>query len=456
MATTELAARDWKVLLSSLEQGRCIALVGPGLEVTLAENRIHAASLLARKLSQALAHERRVSVSDPDDLPLVAEAFLKWNSRDDLEVEVREFYEEFQKRVTLDALGDGTFTGLASLPFSTFISARHDDLLEQHLRRAGRSPVVRTYAFRGNQQRSLGSLGTPDQPLVYRLLGGFDVPGSLAVTERDLLDVLKSIASTSPGLPPDLLNELRSRSVLFLGCGLHEYYTRVLLHVLGVSNSQQRSFALESVPAYEESEVFLRRFKKGAWFYEIGYERLKVLDLDQRTFIQELSRQWQLRPSRSGSAPAASRAGDATRRPRVFISHVHEDAGRAGMIAQVLERAGIEPWIDTTGLRGGERWPLALQDAIERDVDFFLVLLSPDLTDEVETYVHLEIRQALQRSARRGTLKFIYPLQIGSTGHRLDALDRESLQVWTVTSVDEIGSDLASDIRRQFARLRRR
>ena len=450
MALT-IVDRDWRVLLDSLERGSCAALLGPDLPTTGANGEPrNLTAALSRHLASILESEEDTVVEDPDNLPLVAQDFLDGKTRTDLEVEVTSFYEDLSAELDGGAGRDETFESLAALPFPLFITSRHDRMLEHCLLARGKQPVEKRYHFKGDQKRTVGELGTFDRPLVYRLLGAVEDPGSLALTESDLLDLLEAIVSGNPALPTDLRNAFKAKSFLFLGCGLRKYYQRVLLHVLGLTRSRQRSFALEEFPETCSESV---------WFYKVGYRTLKLIDSDEKDFIRELRQRWEEKhPDGQPSAnppPAASYAS--ADRPKVFVSYreVRADASIARQLVDGLKKHGIDPWFDREQLSHGDSWDLALEDAIGKEVDFFIILLSKDVRDEVESYVHLELKTALERRSRLGAVKFIYPIQIDDDAQRLDALERAKIHVSRLENLEADVATLALDIRRQFAKRQR-
>ena len=450
---TTIDARDWKVLLESLKQRKCAVLVGPGVPVSGLDGAPrNLATNLSRTLAKELKTKYRLKVEDPANLPLVAELFLDRCTRADLEIEVCDFYKQALHDLKHNRVPDPTFESLASLPFRLYVSSRHDLVLEHYLKPRG--PVSKCYTLRGDAQLTLGEVGRVERPLVYHLLGSISEPASLVLTESDLLDLIRSIASDDPPLPKDLANEFGSNSFLFIGCGLHTYYSRVLLHLLKLSRSQQRSFALESIPVNDDTDTFQVEYRRGVWFYEVGYKTLKVIDSDEQKFITELRRRWEAEPE-DGKGPAPPVPPPAVR-PVVFLSYVKEDVDDALRLMAALDRHGVDTWLDTFRLIGGDQWPNSIADAILKDVHFFIVLLSEHLDDGVETYVHTEITTALERRSRRGALKFIYPISVADNYHRLDALDRAQLQVQYLKDLNADIARLVEDIQKQFARYRRR
>jgi hypothetical protein len=450
--------RDWDVLLQSMERGTCIPLLGPDLSTSPSEGvKRNLAIELSRELTAILLEEKRVPVPNATNLSLVAQMFQNQLSRDELEVEVRRFYDK--QKETLADCRDATFGCLAALPFSLFVTSRHDVTLDHFLQKLGKRPSSQSYQFKGDRRDILGYLGTVEEPLIYHLYGSFDAPDSLVITENDQLEFLKAVVAECPKLPADLTNLFSGKNYLFLGFGLGNYHLRVLLHVLNLSQSA-KSFALENTPVLEAQEDFAERFNDSVFFYgELGYHSLKLLDIGLEDFIQELHRRWEERhPGGSFDSPGNRPAGATQAEPEapsVFISYVKEDEERAKELFARLREAGLNPWIDTDGLRFGARWNDSLEDTITKDVDYFVVLQSRALSDRVESYVHKEVKLALERQDLRAG-RYIFPVQIDEDAERLEALERAKIQTGTLYDWNVDVPALAREIRREHARQKRR
>ena len=174
----------------------------------------------------------------------------------------------------------------------------------------------------------------------------------------------------------------------------------------------------------------------------------------QQRSIQDLAKRWKEDGETSTIGPPEREEWE--ERPKVFVSYMSEDSRFAERLVQSLDKNGIDLWFDKQRLKFGDRWDTALEEAIRKEADFFIVLLSKHLADGVETYVHLEVKIALERQSKRGALKFVYPLQIGEEAQRLDALDREKIQASPLEDIDTDVPELAKDIRKQFQKLHRR
>lgn len=452
---TELRDRDWEVLLRSIERDNCVLLLGPELDLALDGGQPrNLASELAAELAEVLSEERDRDVPRNASLSLVAQIFENELSRDVLEMEVERFY----RKCADDVVGktEASFEGLATIPFSMVITSRHDTTFAQILAQNGKEPRTRTYEFTGDRRDILGHLGTAEEPLVYQLHGSLDKVGSVVITENDQLEFLRAVVSENPKLPTDLTNQLRDKNFLFVGFGIRSFQLRLLLHVLDIDRST-KSFALERpvldeapVPGIEDALLFFRA---------TGYKTLKILDADLDEFVQALRQKWEARAPTGGVPGSATQQAEgaavAEDAPSVFISYVSEDQASAQRITDLLRAEGLDPWLDKEGLRVGTKWNEELSDTISRDADFFVVLQSEALSDRLETYVHKEVRLALDRQEMRAG-RFIFPVIIDEGANRLDAVNRARIQSMPLYDIDKDGPLLAKEIRREHARQQRR
>jgi hypothetical protein len=412
---------------------------------------------LARELTSWLDEGNDpIKVSDSTNLSQVAQIVERVHSRDELTSEVRDYYKQHA-----DSLGkrdDPTFQRLAALPFPLFLTSRHDATLQWYLEKGGKQPSLKCYDFKGDRKATLGNLGTSQQPVIYHLYGCTDDPGSMVITENDILEFLKSVVAGNPGLPADLLDLFQNKNFLFLGSGLGDYQLRVLLHDLNL-NKEKMSFALENTPSAGEQQRFQQKFGDSVLFYgHLGY-KLKLLDTRLDAFVEELNRRWTERHPEgfksvvsleaSGETDAQSAEG-----PSVFISYVKEDEDRAKQLSSDLGKEGLNPWLDTETLRSGMDWDKKLEDAVSKDVDFFIVLQSKALSQRTESFVHKEVDLALKRAILRPPGRpFIFPVKLDDDAELLEALDK--IQTSTLFDWPADVKKLAGDIKRASERQKR-
>ncbi|MCP5105305.1 MAG: toll/interleukin-1 receptor domain-containing protein [bacterium] len=392
---------EWNTLIRTISRGNCILMLGPDASVEEVDGKTH---LLKESLSLELAGKiipkleaRKI---EPTNLPRVSHYYCSEEGRNGLETKVEAFYE---KRTGLTS---GFHRDLASLPFYFAVTSCPDNMFYNALEQAGKKPAVRGYNFRGTSP-PLITMGTVEEPLLFNLYGTIQNSYSLVLTESDLLDFLVAVVSGDPPLPKNIISELHAgnKSFLFLGFGFKHWYLKILLHILQGDKKEAHSFALEEFPENEEE------FHRVILFFEESECKIRIYDKDINSFAKELSQRYNAVASAGGTeAAAAVPDQDAA---TVFICHASENKDYARFLHEKLEAAGFDSWLDKEDLRGGDDWDKTIRKAIEKEIDYVVVLQSNALSQKFEGYVNKEINMSLDRQDefRRG-IRFIIPVQI--------------------------------------------
>ena len=79
---------------------------------------------------------------------------------------------------------------------------------------------------------------------------------------------------------------------------------------------------------------------------------------------------------------------------REFISYAREDTEAANRLYNDLKLSGLDPWLDTESLLGGENWRISIKEAI-RNSRYFIPLLSSNSVEKIG-YVQRELKEALE------------------------------------------------------------
>lgn len=400
----------WDKLLYGIEAGECILFLGPDLPVDAPGfPRQVPEQSLASRLFQALDDDTLGGLEPrPSDLAWIAQRFIVREDELGLEMELAQWHREWSARSS--TLHDA----LAALPFRVIVTSGLDPLMETALHRAGKTPAVDRYHYRGRNPELLPE-PTVAAPLLFHLYGRVSEPASVVLTELQVLDFLAHLISRDPPLPNDLNAALtHGRLFLFLGFGLRQWYLRILFHVLKVLRPDSRGFAIETMEAGASGE----NAKKDAaiFFYRDNF-KMDLIRTDPLEFVSELRDRYVNSggPARMAaeSAAGASPASEPGRATTVFICHASEDKKKASEIHETLKRAKLEPWLDQDALRGGDRWDDLIASTIEK-VDYFVVLNSKALVAKSReaSYVNKEIKRALQADDMRLVGRFIVPTTI--------------------------------------------
>ena len=78
--------------------------------------------------------------------------------------------------------------------------------------------------------------------------------------------------------------------------------------------------------------------------------------------------------------------------PDVFISYARQGMEQARHLYDVLHQRGVDVWFDIESLLPGQKWHVAIQDAI-RSCRYFIAILSKQLLSK-KGYVQKELRAA--------------------------------------------------------------
>jgi TolB-like protein len=99
----------------------------------------------------------------------------------------------------------------------------------------------------------------------------------------------------------------------------------------------------------------------------------------------------------------------------VFLSYASQDAAAAQRICGALHAGGVEVWLDTTELRGGDVWDQHIRRQI-RDCALFLPIISVNTASRLEGYFRLEWKLAVDRSHLMAAEKpFLLPVVVDDT-----------------------------------------
>jgi hypothetical protein len=79
-----------------------------------------------------------------------------------------------------------------------------------------------------------------------------------------------------------------------------------------------------------------------------------------------------------------------------FISYVRENSDVVDRLAEHLRVNGVEVWLDRDDIMPGEYWKNAIDKAIQNGA-YFVACFSKELNERAETYMHGELRLAINR-----------------------------------------------------------
>jgi hypothetical protein len=406
-----LEETDWRVLLKSIRQKKCILLLGPGVAVDPVNVL---GDCLPIQFAQRLAAELRSAgkgggLLATGDLAHVAQTYRREmrQRRAGLELATEDFYAPYREQTTQLHLD------LATLPFTLCISTTPERFLLNAFNQTlpEKKPIYDFYHFQPDPKRpqqppsaAPSTINPEEHPLIYDLYGSIDETASLVLTENDLLDFLTSVLGQTPPLHPYVTSQFKDPSVsfLFLGFGFRNWYIRVLLHALKTSGHESPSLALEDAAFFSALE-----HQQATLFFQSGHAiEFRLFPSD---FASELRRRFEQQTTQTQRLKTitAQLPADA---PTVFLCHENRDKPLAEALGEDLQERGVKIWLDNQSLRGGDDWVKLIPHVVGKQTDYVVVLQSPRMIDKPESYFNTEIHYALDRQLGFGNLRFTIPV----------------------------------------------
>lgn len=430
----EAEARELRGLVERIKRGDCVLVLGPRVAIRAGDpERTPLDELLAQKLIAASGAEEQEAVQAGTSLRRAADLHYRLiKDREDLELTVQDFYRE-QAGPTTDFHRD-----LAELPFRLCISASPDNLMLKAFEEAGKTPVRGVYDFSQPGTPRVPS-PTVEQPLVYSLFGHYEEAGSLVLTEADLIQFIVNIVRGSPAVPDQVRSLVAdpAASFLFLGFGFHQWYLRVLLHVMNIYGHRSKALAFEDEAFFDSPDR-----EQASGFFS-GDRLIEFRRLRWEAFAK------QLREAHGGAPRKPAAAAPPANAPKAFVSYASEDRDDVEALAEKLESHGIRVWQDKQDLRAGDNWNKVLFDVIGGKVDYVIVVQTPAMTSRIEGVFHQEIQAARERQSKMGEhdgqqFRFLIPVKLGNCAplstlsalHVIDVGDAEGINA-LAHSIDE-------------------
>jgi len=421
----------WSVLISAIEEGRVVPVIGPELLLIEHEGKmVGLYDLLAARLAEELAIDTQ-SLRPGFGLDDVALSYFEGRGQRSV------LYATLHSIAKDPALPvPAPLRELAGIEgFHLYVSTTFDGMMARALRDVGRPVSSRDYSLRSKVEDLPSPVERLDEPLVFRLFGGSSTLSDYVVTDEDLVEFL--VALQSPDRRPQLLfDALRDCNLLVLGCSFPNWLSRFFVRVISNMRLLDRRDTLETIAddrtAEDQNLVLFLRHCNVSVFQDGG----------TLAFLDELCRRWRaLHPE-----PTEEESGDAAFEPviatspshiapggAIFLSYASEDRAMVLTLKEHLEAAGLEVWFDQRRLEAGDVY----EHKIRRNIascSFFFPCISRTSASRVEGYYRKEWYWAIERSRRfEPSYPFIQPIVLDDTPYGASGIPGEfSNRHWQV------------------------
>ncbi len=262
--------------MDEFRRGKVVPFLGAGASGSNLGHCVRGGLPTGFELAQEIASDAEFPADDErdyGDLPKVASYYVDKINRDALRSKLRAVFTrpglDFNEvhRLLAEIADDNLFT----------ITTNYDVMLENAFRRVGKSfdvivypadnreyanSVLRWHDGASEPERlksnELDVADLEKRNVIYKMHGSVHASierwDSFVITEEDYVDFLAKSKNAIPGAVKEFLSK---REFLFLGYGLRDWNTRVLLRQ--VSKADRRSWAIQRNPSIFEQTLWNRR-----------------------------------------------------------------------------------------------------------------------------------------------------------------------------------------------------
>ncbi|MCY7420871.1 MAG: TIR domain-containing protein [Chitinophagaceae bacterium] len=230
------------------------------------------------------------------------------------------------------------------------------------------SPTSINFSIR-SKFKDCDDLEALTKPLVFNVFGSFESPDP-ALTEEEMLEFTTSFKERMNMYASSLLENLKEKSLLFLGCTHPDWLLRFFLRVL--SN--------ERINDWMDRPSQIIAVNDPSDYREKQYEFFKNYNVhtypgNVSEFVEELASKWRnLNPDR-------------VKQKLVFLSYNQDDTQAVENLKSAIESIkNVTCWYDKEKLYSGDNFDLVIIDNI-RKADLFIPLISDHSLNKQDKYV---------------------------------------------------------------------
>jgi hypothetical protein len=270
------------------------------------------------------------------------------------------------------------------------------------------------------------------------------------VTEEDMLE-FEHLWHDSEKRPQRLINYLKDKYILMLGCNFQNWLTRFFLFALKPESLLDTKLGSSGVIAdtktKEDEELVLFLARCQTHLYAGGVDE----------FIRELSKRWHEQNDKNGSSVIDNQVNTDFKSASVFLSYASEDRAIVESIAAQLEGRGVDVWFDRGELKSGDDFKEKIINNIEES-SLFVPIISKNVCTSQRRFFRLEWRAAIDDSKMRPPGQpFILPLVIDSTNETEEFIPKEFKQIqWEGTLDNKVSDEFISMLIQNIREQRRR
>jgi hypothetical protein len=408
---------DWSTLLTSIEDGLVVPIIGPDLVRIEDEGAsLSVEQWLTRQL------QKQGHLGAPERMPsslnqAVWRMQVGQDARKKNQQQIGGLLANIMK--TLPSQPPVAFEQLAKItPLGLFVTTNMDGLLEAAIDRWRYNGANHTKSifYKPKESSSNNDLEAAEMPrrgtTVFHLFGKYGVARDGVLTEHDLIEYL--LAMHTNERPKKLLQVLSKSYLLFIGCGHSDWLSRFFLRSAKQTDLVDNAFGMEMIcDSHTVKEPQLVDYLSRVEMPEIMVDPQG----NPAGFVNELWSRWQ----ETHPFVVADYTPPPSTMPKhaIFISYMREDIDAVKRLKSGLDGAGLVAWFDQERLTAGDWFTPVIEEAIGESSCVIAVI--SEHTAVEKSYFIREWRYALDHAKQWGR-KFILPVVIAPGGINLDLI----------------------------------
>jgi hypothetical protein len=235
------------------------------------------------------------------------------------------------------------------------------------------------------------------EPFVFNVFGSLLNTIDPALTEEDMLEYIGFFKEKISGAT-NIVNALKNKNLLFLGCTFPEWMMRFSLRLLS-SEPMHEWGNTRSIYIINDKSDYRDNLFKAMKNYNIN-----TYDGNTADFVKELTKQWK------------EKNPETVKNKMVFLSYTRDDTEAVENIKKGIESLGnVTCWYDKRELEPGDDWEEKIIVSI-RKADMFIPLISINSLEHQDGYVQNEWKQGRNdwkfRNADKSGGKYLIPVVI--------------------------------------------
>lgn len=366
MENSLLTPIDWDELLQNIEEENLIPVIGNEVYQFELNDKLTG---IDSYLSGKLLEENNLEVQFPLTLAEVADALGKKKN-----LHIRDIVRRLKEIV--DGI-DFNFPVLENFLeinklFFYLNTTVYNSILENITKKVRKQKVTSINFSIRSKFPDCENIEELTEPLIFNVFGSFK-SADPALSEEEMLEFTASFKERMNDNAKSILDALKNKSLLFLGCTHPDWLIRFFLRVLSNErindwlNRRSQIIVVNDQSDYRQKQYsFLKNYN------------VVTYDGNTNEFIQQLTTRW--KQKNPGEVKPKT----------IFLSYTQKDVHAVEKLKQALARINnVTCWYDKEKLFSGDNFETTIIDNI-RKADLFIPLLSQNSLAQQDKYVYDE------------------------------------------------------------------